>query len=138
MPRKKRSSQILEKALFRIAGLKTIDPNLNFDDTYNLQTMTQLIEQFKKMLEDYNSALAMVDSSKQKLDEMEKTLKRVSDKMVTGVGFKYGRNSNEYELAGGIRESERVRKSRLTRLKSNPDKTLDENAITTLVPLRNI
>ncbi|WP_335337758.1 hypothetical protein [Nostoc piscinale] len=48
MPRKKRSSQILEKAQFRIAGLKAIDPNLNFDDTHNLQSMTQLIEQFKK------------------------------------------------------------------------------------------
>ncbi|OCQ99535.1 hypothetical protein BCD64_10800 [Nostoc sp. MBR 210] len=138
MPRKKRSSQILEKAQFRVAGLKAIDPNLNFDDTHNLQSMTQLIEQFKKMLEDYNSALAIIDSSKQKLDEMEKTLKQVSDKMVTGVGFKYGRNSNEYELAGGIRESERVRKSRLTRLKSNPEKTSDENTVTTLVPLRNI
>ncbi|MBD2595960.1 hypothetical protein H6G74_16730 [Nostoc spongiaeforme FACHB-130] len=138
MPRKKRSSQILEKAQFRVAGLKAIDPNLNFDDTHNLQSMTQLIEQFKKMLEDYNSALAIIDSSKQKLDEMEKTLKQVSDRMVTGVGFKYGKNSNEYELAGGIRESERVRKSRLTRLKSNPEKTSDENTVTTLVPLRNI
>ncbi|MBD2303728.1 hypothetical protein H6G80_33585 [Nostoc sp. FACHB-87] len=138
MPRKKRSSQILEKAQFRVAGMKAIDPNLNFDDTHNLQSITELIEQFKKMLEDYNSALAVIDSSKQKLDEMEKTLKQVSDRMVTGVGFKYGRNSNEYELAGGIRESERVRKSRLTRLKSNPDKTSDENAVTTLVPLRNI
>ncbi|WP_242072261.1 hypothetical protein [Nostoc sp. FACHB-110] len=85
-----------------------------------------------------NSALAVIDSSKQKLDEMEKTLKQVSDRMVTGVGFKYGRNSNEYELAGGIRESERIRKSRLTRLKPNPDKTSVENAVTTLVPLRNI
>ncbi|WP_335337757.1 hypothetical protein [Nostoc piscinale] len=90
------------------------------------------------MLEDYNSALAIIDSSKQKLDEMEKTLKQVSDKMVTGVGFKYGKNSNEYELAGGIKESERVRKSRLTRLKSNPDKTSNDNTVTTLVPLRNI
>ena len=56
--------------------------------------------------------------------------------MLMGVGFKYGKNSNEYELAGGVRDSERIRKSRLTRLKSNPDKTLNENTITTLVPLR--
>jgi hypothetical protein len=37
MTRRKRSSRILEKAEFRVAGLKAIDPNINFDDTYNLQ-----------------------------------------------------------------------------------------------------
>ncbi|MBW4431809.1 MAG: hypothetical protein KME28_08790 [Pelatocladus maniniholoensis HA4357-MV3] len=131
MPRKKRSSRILKKAQFRVAGLKAIDPNLNFDETCNLRNLTQLIEQFHNMLDEYNAAVALVDSSKTKLDEMEKILSQVSDKMLYGVGFKYGKNSNEYELAGGVRESERIRKSRLTRLKSNPDKTSNENTITT-------
>ncbi|MBN3907484.1 MAG: hypothetical protein HWQ35_13250 [Nostoc sp. NMS1] len=130
MTRRKRSSRILEKAEFRVAGLKAIDPNINFNDTYNLQNLTQLIDNFHNMLDDYNAAIAMIDSSRKKLDEMEKTLSQVSDKMLMGVGFKYGKNSNEYELAGGVRDSERIRKSRLTRLKSNTDKTSDENAIT--------
>lgn len=130
MSRRKRSSRILEKAEFRVAGLKAIDPNINFDNTYNLQNLTQLIEQFHNMLDDYNAAIAMIDSSKQKLDETEKTLSQISDKMLMGVGFKYGKNSTEYELAGGVRDSDRIRKSRLTRLKSNTDKTSDENAIT--------
>ncbi|MFN6516946.1 MAG: hypothetical protein RMY29_020880 [Nostoc sp. CreGUA01] len=129
MPVKKRSSQILKKAQFRVAGLKAIDPSLNFDDTYNLQNLTQLIDNFYNMLNDYNAAIAMIDSSKKKLDEMEKTLGQVSDKMLTWVGCKYGKNSNEYELAGGVRDSERIRKSRLTRLKSNTDKPSVENAI---------
>jgi len=130
VPRTKRSSRILEKAEFRVAGLKAIDPNINFDDTYSLQHLSQLIEQLHNMLDDYNAAIAMIDSSRKKLDEMEKNLSQVSDKMLVGVGFKYGKNSNEYELAGGVRDSERIRKSRLTRLKSNTDKTSDQNAIT--------
>ncbi|QSJ16487.1 hypothetical protein JYQ62_33015 [Nostoc sp. UHCC 0702] len=130
MPRKKRSSRILEKAEFRVAGLKAIDPNLNFDDTCNLQNLSQLIDKFHSMLDDYNAAIAKIDSSKKQLDEMEKTLSQVTDKMLMGVGFKYGKNSNEYELAGGVRDSERIRKSRLTRLKASTDKTSDENAIT--------
>ncbi|MEH1889236.1 MAG: hypothetical protein V7K92_07135 [Nostoc sp.] len=130
MPRTKRSSRILEKAEFRVAGLKAIDPNINFDNTYSLQNLSQLIEQFHNMLNDYNAAIAMIDSSRKKLDEMEKTLNHVSDKMLVGVGFKYGKNSDEYELAGGVRDSDRIRKSRLTRLKSNTDKTSDKNAIT--------
>jgi hypothetical protein len=130
MPRRKRNSRILEKAQFRVAGLKAIDPNINFDDTCNMQNLTQLIEQFHNTLDDYNAAIAMIDSSRKKLDEMEKSLSQVSDKMLMGVGFKYGKNSNEYELAGGVRDSERVRKSRLTRLKNNTDKTSEENKIT--------
>ncbi|MEH2143857.1 hypothetical protein [Nostoc sp.] len=130
MPRTKRSSRILEKAEFRVAGLKAIDPNINFDGTYSLQNLSQLIEQFHNMLNDYNAAIAMIESSRKKLDEMEKTLSQVSDKMLVGVGFKYGKNSDEYELAGGVRDSERIRKSRLTRLKANTDKTSDQNAIT--------
>jgi predicted DNA-binding protein YlxM (UPF0122 family) len=130
MPRKKRGSQILKKAEFRVAGLKAIDPNISFDDNCNLQNLTQLIEQVQKMLDDYNTAIAMVDSSKIRLDAMEKTLSQVSDKMLMGVRFRYGKNSNEYELAGGVRDSDRVRKSRLTRLKSNAEKTLDENTMT--------
>ncbi|MEH2423710.1 MAG: hypothetical protein V7K48_23220 [Nostoc sp.] len=130
MPRTKRSSRILDKAEFRVAGLKAIDPNINFDDTYNLQNLSQLIEQFHNMLDDYNAGIAMIESSRKKLDEMEKTLNQVSDKMLVGVGFKYGKNSDEYELAGGVRDSERIRKSRLTRLKANTDKTSNENAVT--------
>ncbi|MEH1963289.1 MAG: hypothetical protein V7L05_26260 [Nostoc sp.] len=136
MSRKKRSSRILEKAEFRVAGLKAIDQNINFDDTYNLQNLSQLIERFHNMLDDYNADIAMIDSSKTKLDEMEKTLNQVSDKMLMGVGFKYGKNSNEYELAGGIRDSDRIRKSRLTRLKANTDKISGENKITAILPLR--
>ncbi|MGV0104430.1 ATPase involved in DNA repair [Nostoc sp. DSM 114160] len=131
MTRKKRTSLVLKKAEFRVAGLKAVDQNINFDDTYNLQNLTQLIKQFHNMLDDYNAAIAMIDSSKKKLDEMEKTLSHVSDKMLAVVGLKYGKNSNEYELSGGVRDSERIRKSRLTRLKSNQNKTSDENAITT-------
>ncbi|MDZ8185727.1 MAG: hypothetical protein RMX96_12835 [Nostoc sp. ChiSLP02] len=131
MSRQKRTSLVLKKAEFRVAGLKAIDPNINFDETYNLQNLTQLIEQFHKMLDEYNADIAMIDSSKKKLDEMEKILSHVSDKMLAGVGFKYGKNSNEYELAGGVRDSDRVRKSRLTRLKSKTNKISDEKAITT-------
>jgi predicted DNA-binding protein YlxM (UPF0122 family) len=130
MPRKKRSSQILKKAEFRVAGLKAIDPNISFDDNCNLQNLTQLIQQVQKMLDDYNVAIAIVDSSKIRLDAMEKTLSQVSDKMLMGVRFRYGKNSNEYEIAGGTKDSDRVRKSRLTRLKSKAEKSSDENTMT--------
>ena len=61
---------------------------------------------------------------------MEKSLSNLSDKLVRGVAFKYGRNSSEYEVAGGVRESDRIRKSRLTRLKSSTQETSAQSAQT--------
>ncbi|BAY23168.1 hypothetical protein NIES2100_29320 [Calothrix sp. NIES-2100] len=132
MTLKKRTSRILEKAKFRVAGLKAIDPNISFDDNYNLQNLTQIIQQFHSMLDEYNAAIAVIDSSRTKLDDMEKTLNIISDKMLVGVGLKYGKDSNEYELAGGVKQSERVRKSRLTRLKNknSAEKTANDNVVT--------
>jgi hypothetical protein len=51
----------------------------------------------------YNTALSVIDSSKTEIDQLEKTLADVSDKMLIGVAFKYGKDSSEYEMAGGVR-----------------------------------
>ncbi|MEH1998890.1 MAG: hypothetical protein V7L00_09100 [Nostoc sp.] len=131
MSRAKRTSRVLEKAELRSAGLKAIDSNMNFGDNCGLQNLTQSIEQLRAMLDAYNIDLAMIDFSKTKIDEMEKTLNNLTDKIVRGVAFKYGKNSSEYEMAGGIRDSERVRKSRLNRLlKASAAKISNENAKT--------
>ncbi|MEH1962223.1 MAG: hypothetical protein V7L05_20590 [Nostoc sp.] len=131
MSRPKRTSRILEKAELRSAGFKAIDSNMDFGDNCGLQNLTQSIEQLRTMLDGYNIALAMIDSSKTKIDEMEKTLDNLTDKIVRGVAFKYGKNSSEYEMAGGIRDSERVRKTRLSRLlKASAAKASDQNVKT--------
>ncbi|MEH2105057.1 hypothetical protein [Nostoc sp.] len=128
MSRKKRTSRILEKAELRSAGLKAIDSNMDFGDDCDLQNLTKSIEQLRTMLDAYNTALTVIDSSKNKIDAMEKTLSNLTDKMVRGVAFKYGKDSSEYEMAGGVRDSERVRKSRLSRLKAVAGEVSDENA----------
>ncbi|MEH1903749.1 MAG: hypothetical protein V7L04_20655 [Nostoc sp.] len=127
MPRTKRTSRILEKAELRTPGFKAIDSNMDFGNSCDLENLTQSIEDFRTMLDTYNNALAVVDSTKTKIDQMEKKLSKLSDKMLKGVGFKYGTDSSEYEIAGGVRDSERVRKSRLTRLKSSTREASDEN-----------
>ncbi|MCI5227560.1 MAG: hypothetical protein D3918_13095, partial [Candidatus Electrothrix sp. AX2] len=43
---------------------------------------------------------------------LEKELRDLSSRMLSGVKVKYGRDSNEYEMAGGTRLSDRKRKSR--------------------------
>jgi HAMP domain-containing protein len=118
MTRQKSTSRILKKAELRTSGLKAIDRNMDFGDTCNLQNMTQLIEELRTKIDAYNTALVMIDSSKTEITELEKNLGELSEKMLIGVAFKYGKDSREYEMAGGVRKSERVRRSSVNRLKA--------------------
>ncbi|MCP6759649.1 MAG: hypothetical protein NHB32_12970 [Fischerella sp. CENA71] len=121
MSRKKRTSRVLEKSELRISGLKAIDPNMDFGDARNLQNMTQLIEQYRTKIDAYNTALAVIDSSKTEMKELEKKLGDLLEKMLIGVAFKYGKDSVEYEMAGGVRKSDRIRRSSVSRIKASTE-----------------
>ncbi|MGF2033741.1 MAG: hypothetical protein RMZ43_000165 [Nostoc sp. CmiVER01] len=127
MSRQKRTYRVLEKAEFRTAGLKAIDPTMNFGDGRNLESMTQLIEQYRTKIDAYNTALAVIDSSKAEMDELDRTLSNLTEKMLLGVAFKYGKDSYEYQMAGGVRKSDRIRKSTATRLKTTLKEAASED-----------
>ncbi|MEH2366028.1 hypothetical protein [Nostoc sp.] len=127
MSLRKRTSRVLENAELRFAGLKAIDVNLDLGETCNLKMLTELIEQLRSKLEAHNTALSTIDSSKVEIEELEQTLGTFSEKMLMGIGFKYGKDSREYEMAGGVRKSERIRKSRATRLKTIAQKASSQS-----------
>ncbi|MHC0062116.1 hypothetical protein HUN01_04430 [Nostoc edaphicum CCNP1411] len=120
MPRQKRTYRVLEKAELRIAGLKAIDPSMDFGDARNLQNLTQIIQQYRSKIDAYNTTLAVIDSYTNEMKELETTLSDLTGKMLLGVAFKYGKDSREYEMAGGVRKSDRIRKSTATRLRATP------------------
>lgn len=126
MSRQKRTSRILVKAQLRSAGLKSILPNIKFDENYSMEKLIESIEQLNNKLDVYNTALSVIDSSKTEIEEMEKNLSQLCEKMLMVVAIKYGKDSREYEMAGGVRYSDRIRKIRSSRLK-NVAQALDEN-----------
>jgi hypothetical protein len=130
MTRKKRTSRILEKAELRSAGLKAINPTLDFGDVRNLNNMTQLIEQLRTKIDSYNTALAVIDSSKIEIEELEKNLSDITEKMLIGVAFQYGKDSREYQMAGGVRTSDRIRRNRASRLKAAAEELSKEDTQT--------
>ncbi|MEH1946346.1 MAG: hypothetical protein V7K77_05230 [Nostoc sp.] len=130
MPRQKRTYRVLEKAELRIAGLKAIDPSMDFGDARNLQNVAQVIQQYRSKIDAYNTTLAVIDSYKSEMKELEKTLSDLSEKMLLGVAFKYGKDSHEYQMAGGVRKSDRIRKSRATRLRSTSEEAVTKDATT--------
>jgi hypothetical protein len=118
MSRRKRTSRVLENAELKSAGLKAIDLNLDFGDACSLTKLTQLIEELRAKIDAHNTAVSAVDSCKTQIEQLEKSLGNLCEKLLIGVAFKYGKDSREYEMAGGVRTSERIRKSRATRLKT--------------------
>ena len=130
MSRKKRTSRVLEKAELRTAGLKAIEPNIDFGDTRNIKNMVELIQELRSKIDAYNTALAVIDSSKTEIEQLEKRLGDLSEKMLIGVAFKYGNDSREYEMAGGVRKSESIRRSTTSRLKASAEDASAQKAKT--------
>jgi hypothetical protein len=109
MPRQKKTSKIVESASVRLAGIKSINQDLDLGNGVTAQSYNELIEETKKLLEEYNTALSVVDEKLNLYQVKEKELKDLHERVLISVAAKYGKNSNEYEKAGGKKKSERKR-----------------------------
>ncbi|MBD2413028.1 hypothetical protein FACHB389_02240 [Nostoc calcicola FACHB-389] len=118
MPRKQKTSPLLEKTEQKIIGFKSINSSLDFGDSISLNHLTELAEQLHNEIDQYNMMLTALDSAKAKMQTLEKTIREISERLVSGVALKYGKDSREYEMTGGVRKSDRIRKATITRLKS--------------------
>jgi uncharacterized protein YoxC len=117
MPRLKRSSSVLDNAERRAAALKSISASLDLGNGLTIEAFNELIQDMQDKLEAYNIALSAVDAAQSKVQEVERSLRDLSEHMLLGVAVKYGKNSVEYEMAGGTRKSDRkrpVRKAKAT------------------------
>jgi hypothetical protein len=119
MVRQRRGSQVLEDAQQRMIDLKTIGSNLEFNSKLTLINFDAEIEQFRHELEAYNGLLAQLDVARTELLEREKNLKNMTTDMLTGVASQFGKDSSEYQMAGGTRRSERKRPVRKSKAVTN-------------------
>jgi uncharacterized protein YukE len=109
---KKKSSMYFEHAIKRIASVKAIDPTLDLGNGLTVESYQQSIDQVSKVMEDYNTHLSLADSLRSSLKEKEKLLRTFSERMLTGVAAKFGKDSEQYQKAGGTKKSERRRPKR--------------------------
>lgn len=107
MGRARKSSKVLAKAVARAAGIKSIDGALDLGGGLTLAAFNTAIANAQTTLADYNQALATVDDKLNVHNAAEAILKDLSERMLAGVAARYGKNSSEYEQAGGVRKSER-------------------------------
>ena len=115
MARKKRTSESINRAQARSSALESIDTNLDLGNSLTLAAYKELIAATEDKLSVYNIKLSEVDGLLNELEALEKRLEEMTSNMLGGVGLKYGKDSDQYEMAGGTRKSERktaVRKAK--------------------------
>lgn len=114
MARKKRTSQVLEAAHQRLAGLNSITPPPDFGSNLTLATYMTQINAFSTRLDNYNQMLSALDDLQNQVDAEEANLRELSKRMLAATEAHYGPDSSQYEQAGGTRLSDRKRPVRKT------------------------
>lgn len=107
MARIKKTSKILETSRVRLAGVKSIDPNLDLGNGVTVAIYESKIEKATDSLESYNTILSQADECLDTFENDEAVLKDYHERILLGIGSKFGKDSIEYEKAGGTRKSER-------------------------------
>lgn len=103
MARRKRNSSVLERAERRIESLRSINPGLNLGSELTIEIFADTIDNLRSKLAAYNTALSSIDKLADDVRNAEKAAMTISEKMLLGVGSRYGKMSQEYEMAGGSR-----------------------------------
>jgi hypothetical protein len=108
MPRKKLERvKDLDIAKTRLAAITSISPTLDLGNGITAVNYKTLIDKSLTSLALYNTTLSSIDELYNKcLADIDK-VKDYSDRVLSGVASKYSRESNEYEMAGGTKKSER-------------------------------
>lgn len=105
MARLKKTSSVLEKATTRMDSLKAID-SLDLGSELTVAAYQAAIDLAQSKLSKYTTLLSEADAALNDFKAEEKKLATLSARMLAAVGVKYGKDSNEYEMAGGTRTSE--------------------------------
>ncbi|MGC1374914.1 MAG: hypothetical protein WA821_01740 [Anaerolineales bacterium] len=105
---RKSSSPALKLSKTRLAAL---DPAFDLFGL-TLTTYQASIQDVEAKLSAYNALLSQADEARKSLRASEKELSALSVRMLAGIGARYGKDSNEYKMAGGTRTSEIKRSPR--------------------------
>ena len=107
MARLKRTSAVLEAARKRLSGLKGISPPANLGANLTDTIYTAKIDSVAARLDAYNQKLAELDQDQNDLQAEEAELNDLNRRFLAAGEAAYGPDSNEYEMLGGTRKSER-------------------------------
>lgn len=104
-----RMSPILEDSLRRLERIKAINPPPNFGTGFSIADYETSLNELRSVLGSYNTTIGIADQWLTQLKMKEKSIRDLRERVLTAIAFIYGKDSEEYVAAGGIRKSERKR-----------------------------
>jgi hypothetical protein len=110
--RKKTVSKVIQTASKRAAGIRSIDPKLVLMDGVSLPSYEAAINDANEKMAMCNTLSSQLDEANNQFQAAERALRDLSDRVLSGVASRYGRDSDQYEMAGGTRRSERKKPKR--------------------------
>jgi hypothetical protein len=127
MAYQKRQSATLVKALARLRGLESVDPMMDLGSGLSLQGYADLIAASDAKLQTYNLALAEADRTRIEFAEAQSSVSMLSSRILSAIVARYGKDSKEYEMAGGKPPS-RYRRSKRQSLAAGTNQSQNESA----------
>jgi hypothetical protein len=112
MSRVKKTQSFYNQAAVRYAALESIDRELDLGNGLTLAEFNVRIKLLQDRLTVYNRTLSTLDEMLNQVYDAERSVRDLNERMLIGVAAKFGKDSNEYEKAGGTKKSERRRKSK--------------------------
>ncbi|MGC1310522.1 MAG: hypothetical protein WA885_25095 [Phormidesmis sp.] len=113
MGRRKKKSAALLKAQQRLAGIRSIDPKLDLGNGISIASFTKDVDGLRLAIDNYNALLSTVDDAANAIEKQEQQIIISSENVLMSVKIKFGKDSSQYEMAGGTRLSDRRRTPRL-------------------------
>lgn len=114
MSRLRKSSNVLEAARQRLAGLKSFTPAPNFGPSLTVPGYEAKITSVGAKLDGYNQTLSQLDQLLNEFQAEEAELNDMNRRFLSATEATYGPDSSEYEMVGGTRTSERKKPKRKT------------------------
>lgn len=97
----------LDKGRTRLAAVKSIDAALNLGNGITVALYEDQVNSLNSKLNTYNTNLSTIDDQYNSCIAQMAVVADWSERILAGVASKYGKNSSEYEMAGGVKKSER-------------------------------
>jgi hypothetical protein len=113
---RKKTPAVLGKARMRISSVKTVSQTLQITQGITVVEFEGKVDLLSSSVDKYNGLLGEVDELSNNIDVLVKEVRDLNERLLLSVGSYYGKDSNEYEKAGGVRKSDRkktVRKEKI-------------------------
>jgi hypothetical protein len=117
-------SEILVKSLQRLSGCQYIAPTLMLKNEISLEAFAAQTLALQAKIDAHNGLVADVNAklaaSRAEIREMEQALSPISEWVLRTIAALYGKDSNEYAMVGGTRQSATKPKSAKPKPETTP------------------